>query len=442
MTTIKTKASSRSRWVVLGALAFMMCVSMALPIYGGSVLGTYMTAELHWERSTLGLLIAANMAANGLCAPLVAGLVTKIGVRWCLIVGCIFMGAASIVLATWVTEPWQAALTFAAIGVAATFASIIPCQTAAAAWFGHRRPFALSLLYASMGIGGFVFVWLVTWAIQGSTIGYRMGCWVFFGFSALGLLVALIFVRDKPDAEQFEAWEKADSQRYYANDLPSPMAMSGIDLRFRDVLWSPALWVIYFSMFATTCGSAFVIAHAQAHLRDIGHSPMAAAATISIISAAMVIGNFGIGSVAQRVGPRHAYFGALVLFAIGLFTLIYANGEVGLYGYAILYGLGFGAAQVGPMVLLSGYWGVQVFPMLTALGLLIQTAGAAVSPIVAGVYFDSSGRYQPVILTIIVMTSIAMVLLRVIGPPKLSSAQEWTQPSPPERMKHPTQPNA
>ena len=81
MTTIKTNTYLHSRWVVLGALAFMMCVSMALPIYGGSVLGTYMTAELHWERSTLGLLIAANMAANGLCAPLVAALTTKIGVR-------------------------------------------------------------------------------------------------------------------------------------------------------------------------------------------------------------------------------------------------------------------------------------------------------------------------------------------------------------------------
>lgn len=439
MTTIKTKTNTPSRWVVLGALAFMMCVSMALPIYGGSVLGTYMTAQLHWERSTLGLLIAANMAANGLCAPFVAALVTKIGVRWCLIIGCIFMGAASIALATWVTEPWQAAVTFGAIGVAATFASIIPCQTAVASWFVHRRAFALSLLYAAMGIGGFVFVWLVTWAIQGSATGYRMGCWVFFGFSALGLLVTLFLVRDKPDAEQFEAWESADSLRHATPHFPSPVEPpSGTGQRVRDVLWSPALWAIYYSMFATTAGSAFVIAHAQAHLRDIGHSPVLAAATISIISAAMVVGNFGIGWIAQRIGPRRAYFGALVLFAVGLFTLTYASGSVGLYGYAILYGLGFGAAQVGPMVLLSGYWGVQVFPMLTALGLLIQTTGAAVSPVIAGIYFDTAGRYQPVIITIVIMTVVAMVLLRVIGPPKSKNAPEWTMPSPQERMKHPS----
>lgn len=417
----------------------MMCVSMALPIYGGSVLGTYMTAEMHWERSTLGLLIAANMAANGLCAPLVAALTTKIGVRACLIIGCFLMAAASIVLATWVTEPWQAAVTFGAIGVAATFASVIPCQTAVAAWFGHRRPLALSLLYAAMGIGGFIFVWLITWAIQGSASGYRMGCWVFFGFSALGLVVTLLLVRDKPDVEQYEAWESADIQRQAARQFPPPPAPVDIDLRLRNVLWSPALWAIYFSMFATTCGSAFVIAHAQAHLRDIGHSPMLAAATISIISAAMVIGNFGIGSVAQRLGPRRAYFGALVLFGVGLCTLIYASGSVGLYGYAILYGLGFGAAQVGPMVLLSGYWGVQVFPMLTALGLLIQTAGAAVSPILAGIYFDSTGHYQPVILLIVIMTAISMVLLRLIGPPKCKGAQEWT---PTDAAEHPAKRHA
>ncbi|MCP1120229.1 MFS family permease [Robbsia andropogonis] len=416
--------SLQSRWIVLGALSFMMCVSMALPIYGGSVLGTYMTANLHWERSTLGLLIAANMAANGLCAPFVAALTTRIGVRWCLIIGCILMAAAAIALGTLVTAPWQAALAFGAIGIAATFASVIPCQTAVAAWFGYRRAFALSVLYAAMGIGGFVFVWLVTWAIQGSGVGYRMGCWVFVGFAVLGLFVALIFVRDKPREEQFEAWENADREYHSTLKFPPPKEATGEAPRFREVLWSPALWAIYYSMFATTCGSAFVIAHAQAHLRDIGHSPVTAAATISIISAAMVAGNFGIGSIAQRIGPRRAYFGALALFALGLFTLIYAKGSLGLYGYAVFYGLGFGAAQVGPMVLLSTYWGVQVFPMLTALGLLIQTAGAAVSPIAAGIYFDRAGRYQPVIIVIVMMAVVAMVLLRLIGPPKSIKAAE------------------
>jgi MFS family permease len=403
---------------VLGALSFMMCVSMALPIYGGSVLATYMTAELHWERSTLGLLVACIMAANGLSSPLAAALITRIGVRGCLIIGCIFMGAASIALATWVAAPWQAMVAFGVIGIAATFAGVIPCQTGATAWFGHRRAFALSMLYAAMGIGGFVIVWLLTWAIQGSALGFRMGGWVFFGVSAAGLLVALFFVRDKPSVEQFEAWENADIQQDSTQQFPPPAAPNGTDLRLGDVLRSPALWAIYFSMFAITCGSSFVIAHAQAHLRDIGHSPVAAAATISIVSAAMVAGNFTIGWIAQRIAPQRAYFGALIFFVIGLFILAYGSGSLGLYGYAILFGLGFGAAQVGPMVLLSGYWGVQVFPMLTALGLLIQTAGGAVSPIVAGVYFDSVGRYQPVIVVIAIMALVAMVLLRVIGPPK------------------------
>ena len=382
---------AHSRWVVL-------------PIYGGSVLSTFMVAELHWERRTLGLLVAANMAANGLCAPLVAALVARVGVRRCLIIGCIFLGAASVALATWVAAPWQAVVAFGAIGIAASFAGVIPCQTGVAAWFVYRRPFALSVLYATMGIGGFAFVWLLTWAIHGSAYGFRMGCWVFLAFSAAGLLVAL-FVRDKPRMEEFTAWENADIQAHSGRQLPPLTVRSGSDLPLREVLRSPALWTIYFSMFASTCGSAFVIAHAQAHLRDLGHSPVAAAATIS-----------------QRIGPRRAYFGALIFLATGLLMLSHAGSVLGLYGYAIVFGLGFGAAQVGPMVLLSGYWGVSVFPMLTALGLLIQTAGGAIAPVVAGAYFDSHGRYQPVIFTIVIMVVSAIALLRVVGPPKGKSA--------------------
>lgn len=413
--------SLQSRWIVLGALCFMMWVGMALPIYGSSVLSTSMASELHWERSVLGLLIAVNMTGDGLTAPWVAALTTRIGVRRCLVIGCTLMAAAAIALATWVSMPWQAAVAFGAIGISAAFISVIPCQTAAAAWFGHRRPFALATLYAAVGVGGFVFVWLMTWAIQGSAIGYKMGCWLFFGFAVLGLLVALFVVRDKPNAEQYEAWEKADggrlSKRPSTLKFPPPESQ-GVELRVRDALRSPALWAIYFSMFATTCGAAFIIAHAQAHLRDLGHSPVTAAATISIVSIALVAGNMGIGYIAQRVGPRQSYFGALLLFAAGLLTLAYASGSVGLYGYAVIYGLGFGAVQVGPMVLLSSYWNLKVFPMLTAIGLLMQTAGAAISPVAAGIYFDKTGHYEPVILVIASMALIAMVLLRVIGPPK------------------------
>ncbi len=407
----------------------MMCVGMALPIYGGSVLGTFMAADLHWERSALGMLIAANMTADGLAAPWVAALVGRIGTRRCLMIGCVLMGVAALALANWVDTPWQAALSFALLGVAAAFISVIPCQTAATAWFGQRRPMALGVLYAAVGIGGFIFVWLMSWSLENAAIGYRMGCWLFLGFAVLGLMVAVFIVRDTPDPVQREAWERADRARQarrrpadpVRSEALSPALVAGtnaLDLRLPELLRSPALWAIYLSMFATTCGAAFVIAHAQAHLRDMGHSAMAAAGTISIVSAALVFGNIGIGWIAQRIGPRRSYFAAMMLFVLGLITLVYARSSVGLYGYALIYGLGFGAVQVGPMVLLSSYWSVKALPMLTAVGLLIQTAGAALSPVAAGVYFDRYGHYEPVIVVIVVMSLVTMVLLRLIGPPQ------------------------
>ena len=75
------------------------------------------------------------------------------------------------------------------------------------------------------------------------------------------------------------------------------------------------------------------------------------------------------------------------------------------------------------MVLLSSYWNLKVFPMLTAIGLLMQTAGAAVSPVSAGIYFDRTGHYEPVLLVIVAMVLVSMVLLRVIGPPKPKSVE-------------------
>src|SRR5208282_544148 len=94
--------------------------------------------------------------------------------------------------------------------------------------------------------------------------------------SLAGFLVAL-FVRDKPRMEEYAAWENADIRAHSGRQLPPHTLQNGSDLPLRDALRSPALWAIYYGMFASTCGAAFIIAHAQAHLRDLGHSPVVAA---------------------------------------------------------------------------------------------------------------------------------------------------------------------
>jgi MFS family permease len=177
-------------------------------------------------------------------------------------------------------------------------------------------------------------------------------------------------------------------------------------------------------MLTLMAGSGFIVAHSQVHLRGVGFSPSSAASAISLLSAAMVIGNIGFGGLAARAGHKTAYVTALALYCAGLVLLTQVHNDPTLWAFAIVTGAGFGAGQVGAMAMLSHYWSMRIFPALTALGLVVQTIGGGMVPILAGAYFDAHGTYLPVIWTLAAanVASGIFVLLVMTGRPEPTAA--------------------
>lgn len=404
---------TNNRWIVLIALAYMLCIGMALPIYAGSVVNTFMAVDMGWNRQTLGLLVAANMIVNGLLAPGGAIIVQRIGVRNTLVAGSALMALVSAALATVVDQPWQAILAFGlGLGVAGNLTGIIACQTGVAQWFDRQRTTALSLLYAAMGIGGFASVWIVTRTIEASH-NWRAGWWFFAIASVVGVAVAALIIRNRSD----EAGNTAGPGLPIAPDGgPSPRLVDEA-MTFGGALRSPLLWAVCLCMLASTSAAAFVVAHVQVYLRDLGFSATGAASAVSVFSLATLGGNLAVGPIAARFSPRAAYAAALLMLAAAVFILVNVQGSVTLYAFAITAGIGFGASQVGSMAILGHYWSTRLFPALTAMGLLIQTAGGGAVPIIAGAYFDANHSYTAVLVTILLFNIIGAAVLMLARVP-------------------------
>ncbi|WP_137898000.1 MFS transporter [Sphingomonas sp. 2SG] len=403
---------TKNRWIVLVALAYMLSIGMALPIYAGSVINTSMVVDMSWNRQTLGLLVGANMIVNGLLAPGGAFVVQKIGVRHALIAGATLMALVSAALATIVTAPWQAILAFGlGLGIAGNLTGIIACQTGVAQWFDEQRTTALSLLYAAMGVGGFASVWIVTRAIEASH-DWRAGWWIFAAAAAAGAIVATLVIRNRLDASGTMAGPGMPI-------APDSGAARSVDetLTLGGALRSPFLWAVCLCMLASTSAAAFVVAHVQAYLRDVGFSPTGAASAVSLFSLATLGGNLAVGPIAAKSSPRIAYAAALGTLAIAMLILINVHGSPMLYAFAIIAGIGFGASQVGSMAILGHYWSTRLFPALTALGLLIQTAGGGAVPIIAGAYFDANHNYTAILVAIVLLNVIGAAVLMVARPP-------------------------
>ena len=403
------------RWIALSALAYMLCLGMALPIYAGSVVNTFMVVDLGWSRQILGLLVAVNMIVNGLLAPVGAMIVTRFGVRLALLAGALLMALCSALLATVVNQPWQAILAFSiGLGVAANLTGIIACQTGIAHWFREDRTKALSILYAAMGVGGFASVWAVTQAIEWAH-SWRAGWGVFTVAALIGVAVTVLLVRDH--AEEGLAGGGPQPDLPFAPDAESPASAHG-PATFAQALKAPFLWAVCGSMLAATAGAAFLTAHVQVYLRDIGVSPAMAASAVSVFSLATLGGNLAVGAVSSRLAPKAAYAASGALFALSLLILANVSGDVTLYAYALIAGFAFGASQVGAMAVLGHYWNTRLFPALTAMGLLIQTAGGGIVPILAGGYFDAHHSYLPVIMVLVTLNLVTALVLTLVRTPR------------------------
>ncbi|EIZ78344.1 Permeases of the major facilitator superfamily [Novosphingobium sp. Rr 2-17] len=409
---------NNQRWVVLAVLSYMLSLGMALPIYAGSVVNTFMVVDMGWSRQTLGLLVAVNMIVSGLMAPAGAVVVNRFGIRRPLIAGAVLMGVLALVMATLVTAAWQAVLVFSVgMGVASNLTGIVTCQTGISQWFEDKRTTALSVLYAAMGVGGFGSVWLVTRVIE-STHAWRTGWAVFMGAAVVGVALTLLLVRDKADSGAGVPAGTAPLKEALDRPGRPPVgASAAAGQTLGDALRSPFLWAVCLCMLAAMADGAFLTAHVQAYLRDTGFDPAAAAAAVSVFSLATLGGNLAIGAIAPRVAPRVACAASLLIFAAAFLVLAHVSGALMLNTYAVIAGFAFGALQVGNMAMFGHYWTAALFPSLTALGLLTQTAGGGVVPIVAGAYFDAHHTYLPVIMTLIAFNILSAAILMLTRPP-------------------------
>jgi len=233
-------------------------------------------------------------------------------------------------------------------------------------------------------------------------------------------VTTLLFVRNTPAEANLGANEEVlaetspESSQAGATEAP-PAA----EWTTKAALRSPMCWLVLLCMASLMSGASFYIAHGQALLHDLGYSVSAASMSVAIMAGASLLGNAVIGAFGDKVGPRPLLAGAMIVYALGLLLLPYASGAFGLYLYAPVMGIGFGAAQVGSMALLSQYFGTRPFASLSGVGVLVQTASASVIPIIAGAYFDAHHSYMaPIFALIALNVAVGAVLFAARRPPR------------------------
>jgi MFS family permease len=379
-------------WVLLGALWFVFAFNLGFPAYGGPVLNTAMATELALSRETLGLITTFYIIMSGLPGPLVAMAVNRFGARRTLIAGSIMNVAGAAFMATVASSGGAACLGFGlVIGGGVCTGAAIASQTALSRWFVRRRALALSILYSSGAIGGYVAVkHVLPWAMRAGG-SWRSGWWVIVALSGIAGVLAMIFVRERP--EDSNLTPDGDAVATGAATRPRPAHITSSPWDFRDVIRRPTYWLVVASLVGGSGGYTLFLAHGIVHLQDLGHSIDVARGALATLTWTGLLAKAVIMLFGDRLDPRWLWGIFMLFFGAGLVIIVDARTPLAVDAFATCLGIGFGGGVVCLMAVLGNYFGLKAFALLSGIAIAINTTLSAIAPYVAGYLFDHGYGY-------------------------------------------------
>ena len=414
-----TRQSSFYGWKLLAIFWIILFANFAFPLYGASVVNTYMAEALHWDRTQLGTAYAIYQLMIGVPAPLIAVLIAKRGVRFTASIGCVVVVVGALLMSSVVRTSLQVDLVYGVmIGMGAMTGGVLVSQTAINRWFDKYKGLAITLVHTGGTFGGFVAARLLDKVIRVSSGNWRAGWWMIAGLSTLCALLAMSFVRERP--EDFGQFPDGSAEESAARLSPS-VAITRVHRTSEhwtllDALRTPAIWLILISLLGFSAGYPLYIAHGNAHLRDLGYTPAQAASSISIMLLCALFGTLFFAAVADRIEPRVTWAVGSLVFAGGMLLALHASGAAGLYLYAILLGSSFGVCFSAMMVLPANYYGLKGYPPVISFMMVVGTTAGALGARVAGMVFDRVHSYTPVFYCVAALSVLSAIVLLLMKP--------------------------
>ena len=394
-------------------------------IYAYGIFLPAMGKSFHWGRSALSGPYALFIIVGGMLGPIAGITVSRFGARKNIIL-CNIVAVLGLLGMSQVGELWHVYLFFGIFaGMSLGFGEFISVTTVINNWFIRRRSLAMGLLFASGGIGGFVFPPLISWLISG--LGWRTA-WVCIAAIHLLLTVILagIFIRSRPEDVGQVPDGLSDVTSQTISKIPAPRRayQTSVDWNLKDALRAPALWLIIVLFSAFFFASNMLTTHQVVYLQDLNFSPMMSATSFGLMIGISIIGRLLSGALGLRFEGRHLAAVFLTSMGLGIIVLIYARDIYSIYLYSILTGIGFGGTIVLMPNLIGAYFGRTHYSRIVGWTTPIVTLVCAASPVIAGFLYDVTGKYflSFSLAAIVIFASVTLTLLS--RPPRLPPAIE------------------
>jgi len=359
---------------------------------------------------------------EGLLGIFMGWLNDRLGPRVVMTLCGVLMGLGYLLMSQ-VSAIWQIYLFYGilvGIGMGGVF---VPLASTIARWFIKRRSMMTGIVMVGMGIGGLIGPPLASQLI--SAVEWRMSYTIMGGLVLVVVIsVAQLLRRDPSQKGQVPYGESEEGE--------PGLNLSAEGFSLGQAVYTRQFWFFFIMEFCTAfCGFAIMV-HIVPHATDLGISAATAANILATVSGLSIVGMFGLGSAADRIGNRHVFMIAFVLMSAALFGLMSAKSVWMLYLFAGVLGLGFGSIAAVASPLVAQLFGLSSHGLIYGvLGFGFSSVGGAVGPLLTGYIFDITGSYQMAFLLCAVVGIVGLISVALLRPTErprssaLSGQDQW-----------------
>jgi sugar phosphate permease len=314
---------------------------------------------------------------------------------------------------------------FLIVFTGAGLAGFIPLMSVINNWFVRRRATATALALTGTNLGGLL-VPALAWAIinlgwQATAIGLGIAVW------ALSVPVMLVLRNRPEDVGLHPDGSQMPEQELQKTEIP--VGATDQDFTARQALRTWAFWSISISHGIGATAFVTISLHILPALTDTGLSLQVASTVVAAYTGTAIASQLLGGYLGDRL-PKTPLI-ALYMVIQGLGILVAANGPglAGSYGFAVLFGIGFGG-RVPLLVAIRGeYFGRRAFATILGISQLPMNVLMVAAPIGAGYLYDQQGSYFTPFLILTVACFAGAVLILSTRKPRHPGYHATAEPT-------------